>query len=121
VSALPIAADRELGAYARRVIRAHRAEVGWVVALQSLAAVAGLFVPWLLGNLVADVSAGHDTVPRTVALICLCLAVQAVLLRFAGYAAAFLGEKILAALREEFMADILACRRRSSRARTTAT
>ncbi len=108
MSALPVAANRELGAYARRVIRAHRAEFGLVVALQSVAAIAGLFVPWLLGNLVADVSAGHDTVPRTVALICLFLAVQAVLLRFAGYAAAFLGEKILAALREEFVADILA-------------
>jgi ABC-type multidrug transport system fused ATPase/permease subunit len=108
MSALPVAANRELGAYARRVIQAHRAEFGLVVGLQSLAAIAGLFVPWLLGNLVADVSAGHDTVPRTVALICLCLGVQAVLLRFAGYAAAFLGEKILAALREEFVADILA-------------
>jgi ABC-type multidrug transport system fused ATPase/permease subunit len=101
-------ANRELGAYARRVIRAHRAEFGLVVTLQSLAAIAGLFVPWLLGNLVANVSAGHDTVPRTVALICAFLAVQAVLLRFAAYAAAFLGEKILAALREEFVADILA-------------
>jgi ABC-type multidrug transport system fused ATPase/permease subunit len=108
VSALPVAANRELGAYARHVIRAHRAEFGLVLALQSLAAIAGLFVPWLLGNLVADVSAGHDTVPRTVTLICIFLAVQAVLLRFAGYAAAFLGEKILAALREEFVADILA-------------
>ena len=108
MSALPVAANRELGAYARRVIRAHRAEFGLVVALQSLAAIAGLFVPWLLGNLVADVSAGHDTVPRTVTLIFGFLAVQAVLVRFAGYAAAFLGEKILAALREEFVADILA-------------
>jgi ABC-type multidrug transport system fused ATPase/permease subunit len=108
VSALPIAANRELGAYARRVIRAHRAEFGLVVALQSLAAIAGLFVPWLLGNLVAEVAAGHDTVARTVALICVFLTVQAVLVRFAGYAAAVLGEKILATLREEFVADILA-------------
>jgi ABC-type multidrug transport system fused ATPase/permease subunit len=108
VSALPIAANRELGAYARRVIRAHRGEFGLVVALQSLAAIAGLFVPWLLGNLVAQVAAGHDTVARTVTLICVFLVVQAVLTRFAGYAAAFLGEKILAALREEFVADILA-------------
>ena len=108
MSALPVAPNRELGAYARRVIRAHRGAVSLVVALQSLAAIAGLFVPWLLGNLVADVSAGHDTVPRTVTLICVFLAVQAVLLRFATYAAAFLGEKILATLREEFVADILA-------------
>jgi ABC-type multidrug transport system fused ATPase/permease subunit len=108
VSALPIAANRELGAYARHVIQAHRAEVSLVVALQSLAAIAGLFVPWLLGNLVAEVAAGHDTVARTVALICVFLTVQAVLVRFAGYAAAVLGEKILATLREEFVADILA-------------
>ncbi|MGD0704111.1 MAG: ABC transporter ATP-binding protein [Trebonia sp.] len=108
MSALPVAANRELGAYARRVIRAHRSEFGLVAVLQSLAAVAGLFVPWLLGNLVAEVAAGHDTVARTVALICVFLVVQAVLTRFAGYAAAFLGEKILAALREEFVADILA-------------
>ncbi len=108
MSTLPIAANRELGAYARRVIRAHRAEFSLVIALQSLAAIAGLFVPWLLGDLVAQVSAGHDTVPRTVILICAFLTVQAVLLRFAAYAAAFLGEKILAALREEFVAGILA-------------
>jgi len=108
MSALPVAANRELGAYARRVLRAHRGEFGLVLVLQSLAAIAGLFVPWLLGNLVAEVAAGHDTVARTVALICVFLAVQAVLVRFAGYAAAFLGEKILAALREEFVADILA-------------
>jgi ABC-type multidrug transport system fused ATPase/permease subunit len=108
VSALPIAANHELGAYARRVIRAYRVEFSLVVALQSLAAIAGLFVPWLLGNLVAEVAAGHDTVARTVALICVFLTVQAVLVRFAGYAAAVLGEKILATLREEFVADILA-------------
>jgi len=108
MSALPVAANHELGAYARRVIRAHRSEVGLVVALQSIAAIAGLFVPWLLGNLVANVSAGHDTVPRTVTLILVFLSVQAVLIRFATYAAAFLGEKILAALREEFVGDILA-------------
>jgi ABC-type multidrug transport system fused ATPase/permease subunit len=108
MSALPVAANRELGAYARRVIRAYRGEFGVVVALQSFAAVAGLFVPWLLGNLVADVSHGHDTVTRTVVLILIFLTIAAVLVRIATYAAAKLGEKILATLREEFVADILA-------------
>lgn len=108
MSALPVAAGSELGAYARRVIRAHPAELGLVVGLQSLAAVCGLFAPWLLGNLVADVTHGHDTVLRLALLICLALAVQAVLTRAAGYAAARLGEKILAGLREVFVSDVLA-------------
>ena len=108
MSALPVAGSRELGAYARRVIRAHPAELGLVVGLQSLAAVCGLFAPWLLGNLVADVTHGHDTVPSLVALICLALAAQAVLVRVAGYTAARLGEKILARLREAFVSDVLA-------------
>jgi ABC-type multidrug transport system fused ATPase/permease subunit len=110
MSALPVAANRELGAYARRVIRTYPAEFGRVAGLQALAAIAGLFAPWLLGDLVADVTHGHDTVPRTAALICLFLAAQAMLIWLAGYAAAALGEKILAGLREEFVADVLALR-----------
>jgi ABC-type multidrug transport system fused ATPase/permease subunit len=110
MSALPVAANSELGAYARRVIRTYPAEFGLVVGLQSLAAIAGLFVPWLLGDLVADVTHGHDTVPRTVLLILLFLTARAALTRLAGYAAAALGEKILAGLREEFVTDVLALR-----------
>jgi ABC-type multidrug transport system fused ATPase/permease subunit len=108
MSALPVAANRELGAYARRVILASRAEFALVVGLQSLAAIAGLFVPWLLGSLVADVTHGRNTVARMVVLILGFLAVQAVLVRIARYASAVLGEKILAGLREEFVADLLA-------------
>jgi len=108
VNALPVAANRELAAYARRVIRAHPREFGLVIALQAVGTIAGLFVPWLLGDLVADVTNGHDTVLRTVLLILAFLAAQTVLVRFARYAAAMLGEKILAGLREEFMADVLA-------------
>ncbi|HXL94161.1 MAG TPA: ABC transporter ATP-binding protein [Streptosporangiaceae bacterium] len=108
MNALPVAANRELAAYARRVIRAHPREFGLVIALQAVGTIAGLFVPWLLGDLVADVTNGHDTVLRTVLLILAFLAAQTVLVRFARYAAAMLGEKILAGLREEFMADVLA-------------
>jgi ABC-type multidrug transport system fused ATPase/permease subunit len=108
MSALPVAGNRELGVFARRVIRSHRGEVARVAVLQSLGAIAGLVVPWLLGNLVEDVSNGHDTVLRTVLLILAFLAVQAVLVRVARYAAAALGEKILAGLRERFIVDVLA-------------
>ncbi len=108
MSALPVAANRELVAYAGRVVRSYPAEFGLVTGLQALGTVAGLVVPWLLGDLVADVTNGHDTVPRTVLLILGFLAAQAVLVRFARYAAAVLGEKVLATLREEFMVDVLA-------------
>ena len=74
MSALPAATAREIRAYARRVIRAYPRDFGLVACLEALAATAGLFVPWLLGELVADVSHGHDTVLRMVALICLFLA-----------------------------------------------
>lgn len=108
MSVLPVAANRELGAYARRVIRTYPAEFGLVTGLQSLGAIAGLFVPWLLGGLVVDVTHGHDTVLRTTLLILGFLAIQAVLVRLARYAAATLGEKILAKLREDFVTDTLA-------------
>jgi ABC-type multidrug transport system fused ATPase/permease subunit len=108
MSALPIAANRELGTYVRRVIRAHPAGFGLVTGLQALGVVAGLFVPWLLGDLVVDVSAHHDTVPRIVALILVFLTAQAAAARLASYASAALGEKILATLREDFMTDMLA-------------
>jgi ABC-type multidrug transport system fused ATPase/permease subunit len=109
MSALPVAATRELAGYAWSVIGARKAELAVVVALQSLAAAAGLAAPWLIGVLVSGLqSGGHDTVLRTAALILLALTAQAVLLRFAAYAAASLGETVLAGLREDFMADVLA-------------
>ncbi|WP_030060890.1 ABC transporter ATP-binding protein [Streptomyces novaecaesareae] len=107
MSELPVASNRELAAYARRAVLAHRGEFALVVGLQALAAVAGLFAPWLLGTLVSDVTHGQDTVLRLVLFILGCLAAQAVLVRLAEYAAARLGEKILADLREEFVSDLL--------------
>jgi ABC-type multidrug transport system fused ATPase/permease subunit len=108
VSALPVANERELAAYAKKVVRAHPAEFTLLVTLQALAAAVGLVVPWLLGDMVAAVTDGHDTVPATVALICGCLVAQAVLVRFGRYAAAVFSEKVLAELREQFVTDVLA-------------
>lgn len=108
MSALPVATNRELRAYVRRAVLTHRAEFGLVITLQACSAATGMFAPWLLGTLVADVTQGRDTVERMVLLILGCLAGQAVLVHLAGYAAAALGEKILAGLREDFVTDLLA-------------
>lgn len=104
---LPVAPGRALVRYVRSAIAANRAEFGVVVGLQALAASVGLLAPWLFGNLVADLTEGHDTVLRSVLLILGCLAAQAVLVRLAQYAAAALGAKILAGLREEFVSGLL--------------
>ena len=105
---LPVAPRRILVRYVRSAISAHRAEFAVVVGLQALAVSIGLLAPWLFGNLVADLTGGRDTVLRLVPLILGCLAAQAVLVRLAQYAAAKLGVKILAGLREEFVSDVLA-------------
>src|SRR5215217_5730396 len=108
MTALPVASTRQLRSYARRLALRHTRELTISVGLQLLAAASGLVVPWLLGNLVAAVTRGDDTVVRTVTLIGLFLVCQAVLIRFAMYASARLGEKVLAELREEFIRDVLA-------------
>lgn len=105
---LPVAPGRVLIRYVRSAISAHRGEFAVVLGLQALAVSVGLLAPWLFGNLVADLTGGRDTVLRLVPLILGCLAGQAVLVRLAQYAAATLGVKILAGLREEFVSDVLA-------------
>ncbi|GAA1231623.1 ABC transporter ATP-binding protein [Kitasatospora nipponensis] len=108
MTALPVASGREVGAYAWRVVRTRPLQLAGLVTLQALGAVTGLAAPWLLGDLVDQVTHGHDTVLRTVLLICLALAGQALLVRIAGYVAAAFGERVLAELREEFVEDVLA-------------
>ena len=108
VSALPVASTREVRAHARRLARRYPSELAGTVALHGLATVSGLAAPWLIGRLVDDVAHGRDTVARAVLLICAFLVVQAVLIRFACYTSAKLGEKVLAELRERFVDDVLA-------------
>ncbi|HTU72953.1 MAG TPA: ABC transporter ATP-binding protein [Trebonia sp.] len=104
---LPVADSRDLAAWARGALRASPGWFTLTVVLQSLGSAAGLAIPWLLGNLVNDVAAGHDTIARTVLLILGCLAAQAVLARLATYGAAVLGQGLVAGLREEFVSDML--------------
>ncbi|MEV0714526.1 ABC transporter ATP-binding protein [Asanoa sp. NPDC050611] len=107
---LPVADAREVRRYARRLVRRHPRQLGLVLGLHGLAAVAGLVAPRLLGNLVEGLHAGTST--RTVDEIALAIAgfvvTQAVLTRFATFWSARLGERVLAELREEFVDRILA-------------
>ena len=107
---LPIASGPAVREYAVRLFKEHRKALALVVLLHGLAAVAGLFAPGLLGKLI-DTVAKHGTVER-VDLLALAIVgsvvAYAVLMRFAVYASARFGERMLADVREEFIDRVLA-------------
>ncbi|WP_214327043.1 ABC transporter ATP-binding protein [Nonomuraea sediminis] len=105
---LPVADQKQVRAYARRLTLKYPRQLAFALALHGLAAVAGLFVPWQLGRLVQQVQDGADVNVWFVALaIGGFLFLQAALIRYAVLASAKLGEKVLAELREEFVDRVL--------------
>jgi ABC-type multidrug transport system fused ATPase/permease subunit len=106
---LPVADQRQVRAYARRLTLRYPRRLGVALGLHGLAAVAGLAVPWQLGGLVQDVQDGVQVHPWLVAAgIGAFLLLQGLLVRYAVLASAKLGEKVLAQLREEFVDRVLA-------------
>jgi ABC-type multidrug transport system fused ATPase/permease subunit len=107
---LPVASAAQVRAYARRLTLRHPRDLGLALAAHGLAAVCGLAVPRLIGNLVEEVRDGatHWAADTTAAAIAGFVIAQALLIRFAIYASAKLGEKVLATLREEFVDGVLA-------------
>ena len=105
---LPVADAAQVRAYARRLTLKYPGELALALVLHGLAAVAGLAGPWLLGDLVQAVADGRGVDVDLVALaIAGFVVAQAVLIRYAVYASSRLGEKVLAELREEFVARVL--------------
>ena len=108
-TALPVADARQVRRYARGLMRRHPRALAGALTLHALAAVAGLAAPRLLGDLVEAITTGTSTV--TVDRIALAIGgfvvAQSVLMRFAHFASARLGERVLAQLREEFIDRIL--------------
>jgi ABC-type multidrug transport system fused ATPase/permease subunit len=78
--------------------------------LHAVAAVSGLAVPWLMGQLVEGIRGGTSafTVDKAALAIVGFVLVQSVLSRYANLASAKLGEQVLAELREEFVDRTLA-------------
>ncbi|MFI7452522.1 ABC transporter ATP-binding protein [Nonomuraea sp. NPDC049714] len=106
---LPVADQKQVRAYARRLTLRYPRELGVALGLHGLAAAAGLAVPWQLGGLVQDVQDGVQVNPWLVAAgIGAFLLLQGLLVRYAVLASAKLGEKVLARLREEFVDRVLA-------------
>ncbi|MFC4122350.1 ABC transporter ATP-binding protein [Nonomuraea zeae] len=105
---LPVADQKQVRAYARRLTLKYPRRLATALALHGLAAVAGLAVPWQLGGLVEDVQYGVEVnVAVVAAAIGAFLLLQGLLVRYAVLASAKLGEKVLAELREEFVDRVL--------------
>ena len=109
MTGLPVADRAAVRRAARDLIAVDRRAVLLVLALHGIAAVIGLAVPWLLGGIVDEVTAGAGAaaVDRLAIAICGCVLVQGLLSRYAQYAGHRFGERAIARLREEFVSRTL--------------
>lgn len=110
---LPIASTTTVRATAARLIRAHRGALSVVLALHTLAAVAGLAGPALIGMIIDGVTGhgrGHgltaSAIDEIAGALLVAVVAQALLTRFAQRQSMVLGEGVFATLREEFLATV---------------
>lgn len=102
---LPVAEEAEVRRASVRLIRADGRAFAVVLALNALAAGAGLVGPWLLGRIIDEVrgGAGVEVVDRLALVILVCALMQVLLARAARYVGHRFGERTLARVREEFV------------------
>ncbi|WP_019136410.1 ABC transporter ATP-binding protein [Cellulomonas massiliensis] len=102
---LPIADAATTRAYTVALLRKHRRPLAVMVVLQTVAAVAGLAGPWVLGRLVDAVAAGTDAryVDTMIAVGVVAVLAQTVLTRYGQRLSMVFGELVFAELREEFI------------------
>ena len=102
---LPVASPETVSAYVRLLLRRHRSAFAVVIALHSVAAVAGLAGPVVLGGLVEGLTNGTtaELIDRAALVFLGALVVQTVFTRVTRLKAGVLGEEVLADLREDFL------------------
>ncbi|MFJ3640733.1 ABC transporter ATP-binding protein [Streptomyces sp. NPDC090108] len=102
---LPVGAASTVRAYVGELLRRHRRAFLLLVAVNTVAVIASMVGPYLLGGLVERVSdrSPHLQLDRTIALFLIALLVQAVFVRQVRLRGATIGERMLADLREDFL------------------
>ncbi|WP_406356537.1 ABC transporter ATP-binding protein/permease [Streptomyces sp. NBC_01635] len=107
---LPVAEPTEVRRAAVALVKADGRAFAAVLALNSLAALAGLAGPWLLGRIIDGVrdGGGVSVVDRLAPVILLCAVGQLLLARWARYVGHRFGERTLARVREGFVDRALA-------------
>ncbi|MEU2280994.1 ABC transporter ATP-binding protein [Streptomyces sp. NPDC013178] len=102
---LPVGAPATVRAYVAELLRRHRRAFLLLLAVNTVATVASMVGPWLLGDVVERLSDGARELhlELTAALFVLALVVQAAFVRQVRLRGAMLGERMLADLREDFL------------------
>ncbi len=102
---LPIASDATMRRYTRAMLVRHRAAFGVVIATNSVASVAGLAGPLVLGGLVESLTNGttSEVIDHAAMWFLGALVVQTIFTRITRLRAGVLGEEVLADLREDFL------------------
>jgi ATP-binding cassette subfamily C protein len=102
---LPVAEPSQVRRAALRLIRQDGRAFAAMIALNALAAGAGLVGPWLLGRIINTVQAGGgvDTVDRLAFAILAFALAQLILVRYARYVGHRFGEQTSARVREQFV------------------
>ncbi|MFE3636540.1 ABC transporter ATP-binding protein [Streptomyces sp. NPDC059168] len=102
---LPVGAAATVRAYVAELFRRHRRSFLLLVAVNTVAVIASMVGPYLLGGLVERVSDGARELRLgpTAGLFVVALLVQAVFVRQVRLRGAMLGERMLADLREDFL------------------
>lgn len=105
---LPVADTATVRTFAGALAREHRRPLTLIAVLHTLAALAGLAGPWLMGQLV-DAVTGSTTaahVDRLILLGAAAVLAQTVLMRYAQRSSMVFGEEVFAELREQFIATV---------------
>ncbi|MEU0739878.1 ABC transporter ATP-binding protein [Streptomyces sp. NPDC006134] len=104
-STLPVGAPATVRAYVAELLRRHRRAFLLLVTVNTIAVVASMTGPWLLGGLVERVSDGARELHLglTATLFVVALVIQAAFVRQVRLRGAMLGERMLADLREDFL------------------
>ncbi|MFI5569598.1 ABC transporter ATP-binding protein [Streptomyces sp. NPDC051740] len=104
-STLPVGAPATVRTYVSELLRRHRRAFVLLITVNTVAVLASMVGPYLLGGLVERVSDRERELHLglTVTLFVLALALQAVFVRQVRLRGAMLGERMLADLREDFL------------------
>ena len=103
---LPIATRETVRAHTRVLLRDHRRPLSWVLLWHGVAALVALVGPWVVGQIVEEVTSGGDSLSRIDVLVGVLVAailVQTVITWLARKASFVLSERIFARLREDFI------------------
>ncbi|MEU0060211.1 ABC transporter ATP-binding protein [Streptomyces sp. NPDC006334] len=104
-STLPVGAPSTVRAYVAELLRRHRRAFLLLVAVNTIATIASMVGPWILGDLVERLSQGTRDLrlELSATLFVLGLVLHATFVRQVRLRGAMLGERMLADLREDFL------------------